>query len=34
MKTLLAFLFFLATPLWAAPPGGNAPEWYYPLGMK
>jgi len=30
MKVLLALLFLLATPLWAAPPDGNAPDWYYP----
>jgi len=30
MKTLLAFLLFFATPLWAMPPDGNAPDWYYP----
>ncbi len=30
MKSLFAFLFFFTTPLWAIPPDGNAPDWYYP----
>lgn len=30
MKALFAFLLFSATPVWAMPPDGNAPDWYYP----
>lgn len=30
MKTLLTFLLIFATPLWAMPPDGNAPDEYYP----
>jgi formylmethanofuran dehydrogenase subunit E len=30
MKTLFSFLLFLAVPVWAMPPDGNAPDWYYP----
>lgn len=30
MKILFTFLLFLATPLWAIPPGDNAADWYYP----
>ncbi len=30
MKTLLTFLLCFATPLWAMPPDGNSPDWYYP----
>lgn len=30
MKTLFALLFCIATPVFALPSDGNAPDWYYP----
>ena len=30
MKTMFSLLMVLATPVWAMPPDGNAPDWYYP----
>ena len=30
MKTLIAFLFFIAAPCWAALPADDTPDWYYP----